>query len=180
MTVRTPDSDFEAVEHQADRLARVVPYLLLAFPLLPYVVSQYPTAGAFGITVGVAAAAAAWITWMIVLHPGWAQRAWPMRIYFAGLLVFIAVLTIRSPWFAFFTWIGFLQAFMLLSRGVAVGVLRDGGRLLRHGSGRGIPPPDGGGGGDLDPPGLPSISRSSGRSSGWALRPRSRTWPGSR
>jgi signal transduction histidine kinase len=114
VTVRTPDSGFEALESQADRLARVATYLLLAVPLIPYVLSQDPTAGAFGITVGVAVAAAAWITWMVVLHPGWAERPWPMRIYFAGLITFIAVLTLRSPWFAFFTWIGFLQAFMLL------------------------------------------------------------------
>ena len=113
MTVRTPDSGFEALESQADRLARVAPYLLLAVPLIPYALSQDPTAGAFGITVAVAVAAAAWLTWMVV-QPGWAQRPWPLRIYFAGLIVFIAVLTFRSPWYAFFTWIGFLQAFVLL------------------------------------------------------------------
>jgi signal transduction histidine kinase len=114
VTVRTPDSGFEALESQADRLARVAPYLLLAVPLIPYALSQAPAAGAFGITVAVAVAAAAWITWMVVLHPGWAQRPWPLRIYFAGLIAFIAVLTFRSPWYAFFTWIGFLQAFVLL------------------------------------------------------------------
>jgi signal transduction histidine kinase len=37
-----------------------------------------------------------------------------MRIYFVGLIAFIGALTLRSPWFAFFTWIGFMQAFMLL------------------------------------------------------------------
>ena len=73
-----------------------------------------PSAGAFGITVGVAVAAGAWITWMIILHPGWAERPWPIRFYFAGLIAFIAVLTIRSPWFAFFTWVGFLHAFRYL------------------------------------------------------------------
>jgi signal transduction histidine kinase len=114
VTVRTPDSGFEKLESQADRLARVAPYLLLVVPLIPYVLSQDPSVGAFGITAGLAAAAAAWLTWMVVLHPGWAQRPWPMRIYFTGLIAFIAVLTIRTPWFAFFTWIGFLQAFILL------------------------------------------------------------------
>ena len=110
MTVRTPDSGFEALDSQADRLARVAPYLLLAVPLIPYALSQDPTAGAFGITVAVAVSAAAWLTWMVV-RPGWAQRRWPLRIYFAWLIAFIAVLTFRSPWYAFFTWIGFLQAF---------------------------------------------------------------------
>ena len=72
--------------------------------------SQNPTAGAFGITVAVAVAAGAWVTWMVVLHPVETRRPWQRYVYFAGLLVFVAVLTFRSPWFAFFTWIGFLHA----------------------------------------------------------------------
>ena len=36
-------------------------------------------------------------------------------VYFAGLLVFIAMLTIRSPWFAFFTWLGFMHAWQYLT-----------------------------------------------------------------
>jgi hypothetical protein len=51
---------------------------------------------------------------MVVLHPGWAQRPWLMRVYFIGLLAFTAVLTVRSPWFAFFTWLGFMHAFRFL------------------------------------------------------------------
>ena len=115
MTVRTPDSGFEPLELRFERLQRFVPYLLLTFPLIPYVLSQNPSAGAVGITVGVAVAAAAWITWWVSLHPAWADRRWLMGIYFTGLIGFIAVLTIRSPWFAFFTWFGFLHAFRYLS-----------------------------------------------------------------
>jgi signal transduction histidine kinase len=115
VTVRTPDSSFESIEHRYERLERFLPLLLLAVPLVPYVISQSPTAGAFGITAGVAVAAGAWITWMIHLHPHWTERRWLMRVYFTGLLAFIAVLTIRSPWFAFFTWLGFLHAFRFLT-----------------------------------------------------------------
>jgi len=113
--VRTPDSGFEPLELRFERIQRFVPYLLLTFPLIPYVLSQNPSAGAAGITVGVAVAAAAWITWWISLHPAWADRRWLMGIYFTGLIGFIAVLTIRNPWFAFFTWFGFLHAFRYLS-----------------------------------------------------------------
>ncbi len=91
---------------------------------------------------------------MTVVHPAWAQRPWPVRIYFAGLIAFIAVLTMRSPWFGFFTWIGFLQAFALLKGAWRWVVSRGGRRVLRHGAERGIPPPDGGDGSDLDPAGL--------------------------
>jgi len=105
-----PDSGFEALEQRYETLSRVIPYLLLAVPLVPYVLSQSPTAGAFGITVGVAVAAGAWVTWLVVRHPHEIRRPWQEQVYFAGLLVFVAVLTFRSPWFAFFTWIGFLHA----------------------------------------------------------------------
>ncbi len=115
MTVRTPDSGFESMEQRYERLERFVPFLLLSVPLIPYVLSQDPTAGAVGITVGVAVAAGAWIMWMINLHPGWTERRWLMRVYFTGLIVFTAVLTVRSPWFAFFTWFGFLHAFRFLA-----------------------------------------------------------------
>ncbi|HEY0999595.1 MAG TPA: sensor histidine kinase [Streptosporangiaceae bacterium] len=110
MAVRTPDSGFESLEQRYETLLRVVPYLLLTVPLVPYVLSQSPTAGAFGITVAVVVAAGAWVTWMVVLHPVETLRPWQRYAYFAGLLVFVAVLTFRSPWFAFFTWLGFLHA----------------------------------------------------------------------
>lgn len=115
MTVRTPDSGFESLERRYNTLARFLPFLLLAVPLIPYVLSQSPTAGAAGITAGLAVAAGAWIMWIVILHPGWTQRRWLMRVYLAGLIAFIAALTIRSPWFAFFTWTGFLDAFRLLT-----------------------------------------------------------------
>ena len=136
------------------RLERLLPFLLLAVPLVPYVLSQSPTAGAFGITAGVAVAAGAWITWMIILHPGWTESRWLMRVYFAGLLAFIAVLTVRSPWFAFFTWLGFLHAFRFLTGAWRWVGLRGGGDFLRHGPVGGIPPADRIDGGHLGAPGL--------------------------
>ena len=84
---------------------------------VPMVIGQYRERGILrrlGITVGVTVAAGAWIGWMIILHPGWTQRPWLMRVYFIGLVAFTAVLTVRSPWFAFFTWLGFMHAFRFL------------------------------------------------------------------
>jgi signal transduction histidine kinase len=78
------------------------------------VLSQNPSAGALGITAGLAVAAAAWIIVMVTLPSGWANRSWGRWLYVTGLVAFIAVLTIRSPWFAFFTWMGFLHAFRFL------------------------------------------------------------------
>ena len=115
MTVRPPDSGLESLERRYESIMRVVPYLVLSVPILPYVLSQSPTAGAAGITAGVAVAAGAWITWFTTLHPGWAERRWLMRFYCLGLLAFTAALTARSPWYGFFTWLGFLHAFRYLT-----------------------------------------------------------------
>jgi len=115
VALRTPDSGFESLESRYLTIERFLPFLLLTVPLLPYVLSQNPSAGALGITAGIAVAAGAWIMVMVTLHPGWADRMWVRWIYFPGLVAFIAVLTIRSPWYAFFTWLGFLHAFRFLS-----------------------------------------------------------------
>ena len=115
MTVRTPDSGIESLEQRYESLLRLLPLPAARRPAPPYLLTQSPTAGAFGITVGIAAGGGAWIAWFIILHPGWTERPWLMRFYFVGLIAFIAVLTVRSPWFAFFTWLGFLHAFRFLT-----------------------------------------------------------------
>jgi signal transduction histidine kinase len=115
VTVRTPDSGFESLERRYESMMRLTPYLLLTVPLLPYLLSQSPDAGAVGITAGVIAAAAAWVFWMVTLHPDQVERPWQMRLYIAGLIAFIGLLTARSPWYGFFTWIGFLHAFRYLT-----------------------------------------------------------------
>ena len=114
MTIRTPDSNLESLERRYESIMRWVPYLVLAVPFLTYVLSQSPTAGAAAITAGIAVAAAAWITWFTTLHPGWADRRWLMGLYFTGIVAFIAALTARSPWYGFFTWLGFVHAFRYL------------------------------------------------------------------
>ena len=114
MTVSRPDSGLDSVERQYETVARMVPYVLLVVPLVPYVLSQQPTAGAFGITAGIAVAAGAWYTWSIILHPGWIESQRLMRSFMVAEVVFIALLTLRSPWYAFFTWIGFLHAYGFL------------------------------------------------------------------
>jgi signal transduction histidine kinase len=115
VTVRTPDSGLESLERRYQMLLRLLPYPLLAVPFIPYVLSQGPSAGALGITAGIAVAAGAWIAWMNTLHPRWIERPWLRRVYFVGLVAFIVLLTVRSPWFAFFTWFGFMEAFRCLS-----------------------------------------------------------------
>jgi signal transduction histidine kinase len=114
VTVSRPDSGLESVERQYETWARIVPYVLLVVPLVPYLLSQNPSAGAIGITAGIAVAAAAWYTWSVILHPRWIESQPLMRTFLVVEVVFIALLTFRSPWYAFFTWIGFLHAYGFL------------------------------------------------------------------
>jgi hypothetical protein len=69
VTVRTPDSGFEALERRHKPMARLVQYILLGVPLIPYVLVQRPAAGALAITAGVAAGAGAWVTWSVIVPP---------------------------------------------------------------------------------------------------------------
>ena len=115
MTLSTPDSGLESLERRYESLLRVLPYPLLAVPFIPYVLSQSPSAGALAITAGIAVAAVGWIAWMATLHPRWTERPRLRQVYFVGLAAFIVALTVRSPWFAFFTWFGFMEAFRCLS-----------------------------------------------------------------
>ena len=107
---------FATPETWLDRVLRVIPFLLLAVPCLPYVLSQAPTAGDSARTLAVVALTAAWLGWFLILRPfpaGDRQRLMPA--YFAGFLAASAVLIARSPWFSYFCWIGFIHATQYLT-----------------------------------------------------------------
>jgi len=115
VTIRTPDSGLESLEHRYQAIVRYVPYPLVTLPLILYVLTQSPPLSSLLITAGIAAAAAGWLTWWVSLHPDWTRRPVLMGIYFTGLTGFAAALVVRSPWYAFFTWIGFVYAFQYLA-----------------------------------------------------------------
>jgi signal transduction histidine kinase len=107
---------FAAPETWLDRLLRVLPFILLAVPFLPYVLTQGPTGADIGRTLAVIAPTVVWLGWFVVLRPSRAQgRSWLMRVYFVGFLTASAVLIARSPWFSFFCWIGFMHAVRYLN-----------------------------------------------------------------
>jgi signal transduction histidine kinase len=88
----------------------VVPYLLLAFCALLTLAIKGAAPGTFGLT----ALAAAWMLWMFTLHPSWRDRPRVMGVFFAGLVLILAILVIRAPWYGFFTPAGYFYAFRLL------------------------------------------------------------------
>ena len=111
----TPDSSLEAPEHRLEIWLRAVPFVLLIMSMIPYLVTQRPSAGDVGRTAALAALAAVWVAWWVPLHPGWAANRVLMSVYYLGFLAFGALLVARSPWFAFFCWIGYLHAYRFLA-----------------------------------------------------------------
>lgn len=53
------------------------------------------------------AVTAAWVAWMVTLHPQWAERRGIMVVFFAGLVVLSGVLVWCSPFYGFFAWAGY-------------------------------------------------------------------------
>jgi signal transduction histidine kinase len=105
----------EEPERRLETWTRIVPFVLLVMSMIPYVVTQGPTAADVGRTLAIAGAAACWVAWWVALHPQWAMRRGLMAIYFFGFVAFGAVLVARSPWFGFFCWIGYIHAFRYLA-----------------------------------------------------------------
>jgi signal transduction histidine kinase len=122
MTMQLPPTSVTGLDEAEQRMAlagRVAPLVLLVVSLGPYLLTGHPSAGGVAVTVGVAAATAAWVLWWVTGHPGWADRRGLMRVYFAGFLACGTLLVLRSPWFAFFVWAGYMHASRFL-RGLAL------------------------------------------------------------
>jgi signal transduction histidine kinase len=90
-----------------ERVLRVLPYPLLALPLLLYALTEHPSASAFELTAGLAGLAAVWHACISSLRPDRERSPWLARAYVAGLVVFAAFLAIRSPWFGLFAYLCF-------------------------------------------------------------------------
>ncbi len=111
---RRPDADLDEPERRLEKFLRLAPFALLVISTIPNLLTQNPTPGDVGRTLGVAAITAAWVLWWVTLHPGWQRRPVLMSVYFAGFVVCCGLLVARSPWFGFFCWIGYMHAFRYL------------------------------------------------------------------
>jgi signal transduction histidine kinase len=95
-------------------LITVAPYALLAMLAGFTAATKRATPGSLLIDLALCALAAAWMLWMITLHPAWRTRRSAMAVFLAGLIVIMAVLVVRDPWFGLFTPAGYFYAFRLL------------------------------------------------------------------
>jgi len=93
-----------------------------AFAALPYVMLVIASAlsvalsgltASMVITLAVAGLAGAWMLWAFTLHPQWRNRPRWMAVFFAVLVVLMAVLVIRAPLYGFFSFTGYFFTFWL-------------------------------------------------------------------
>ncbi|WP_329177992.1 sensor histidine kinase [Streptomyces sp. NBC_01477] len=95
-------------------LVTVVPYALLAALVAVTLVVKRGAGTSLLVDLGLCAATALWMLWMVSLHPAWWERAAVMGVFFAGLVVLVGVLIVRDPWFGLFTPAGYFYAFGVL------------------------------------------------------------------
>jgi signal transduction histidine kinase len=104
------------------RLASWRRYEPAAMRALPFLMLGFSTAVAFAVPTNdgqdlvatgvVALLAAAWLTWFLLLRPVTDRTA---LLYAYGLAVLGAALVVLSPWFGFFSFIGYINALTLLT-----------------------------------------------------------------
>jgi signal transduction histidine kinase len=95
----------------------VVPFVLLAVSTLLALGIDSPSGSKQLLDLGLAALAAAWMLFMVVLHPAWTERRGAMGVFFIGFTAIAAVLVINDPAFGFFSWVGYIWAFRVLHGG---------------------------------------------------------------
>jgi hypothetical protein len=93
MSVPIPVAAMKEPEQRLEAWVRVVPYVLLAISMVPYLITESPTAADVGRTLAVAGLTAAWVAWWVTLHPQWADRRVLMGIYFVGFAACCAART---------------------------------------------------------------------------------------
>ena len=109
MNVLSSGRQLDSWEGREGRVFAALPYGLLAITVIVSVFARGGLGVATLLDFALAAAAAVWMLWMVTLHPAWRERPRLMAFYFIVLIVLMAVMVIRAPWFGFFAWTGYLQ-----------------------------------------------------------------------
>ena len=104
-------------ERREQPVLAVFPYVMLAVSTLATVIIRFGDGlEAMLPDLALSVAAGAWMAWFFPLHPGWRDRPRVMAVFFPGLVILMAALVIRDPWFGFFTFTGYFFVFWLPGR----------------------------------------------------------------
>jgi signal transduction histidine kinase len=120
MTMPQTDAHLDLLEQRLERAIRVAPYGVLAIATVLAAIAQGLDVGAPGgwpATLVLVGLTAAWMLWMVTLHPAWTGRRPLMAGYCAGLLVLTAALVLRNPLFGLFVFVAYLHVWELLAGG---------------------------------------------------------------
>ncbi|HEX9335629.1 MAG TPA: sensor histidine kinase [Pseudonocardiaceae bacterium] len=114
MSRSVPHIWLEARESRRRQVVSVLPYALLAILVVVTVIIKHSAVGSLLIDLALCTLASVWMLWMFTLHPGWRDRPPVTATFLAGLIVIMAVLVIRDPWFGCFAPAAYVLAFRLL------------------------------------------------------------------
>jgi signal transduction histidine kinase len=89
----------------------VGPYVLLAVLVILTVIIK--RSEPLAVDLGLCALAAVWMLWMFTLHPAWRDGSPMMAVFVVGLIVIMAFVVVRDPWFGCFTPAMYLYAFRI-------------------------------------------------------------------
>jgi signal transduction histidine kinase len=103
-----------------DRLWSGLLFVLLAVATVGAVADVTEPLTSRLVTLAIAGLVAAWYWWMVLAHPAWVERVPLMLVYFAGLILGTAVLVARDPAYFIFSFILYIQPFMLLPTALTV------------------------------------------------------------
>jgi len=108
------DTQLAAWARREGPVLAMLPYGLLGVSVILAVLVTGGSRTAILLDLALAGLAAAWMLWMVTLHPAWVDRPWLMVVYVVGLIALMAVMAVQAPWFGFFIWSGYLYAFRVL------------------------------------------------------------------
>ncbi len=107
------DTRLEAWKRREGPMLDALPFVLLGVCTVVTAATRGPGVE-LTIDLALSASAAAWILWMVTLHPAWIERRALMAVFFVGLLALMTALVVRQPLYGFFAWSGFLFAVRIL------------------------------------------------------------------
>ncbi|MET0237779.1 MAG: sensor histidine kinase [Kibdelosporangium sp.] len=108
-------AEFDRWERRENTIFQFLPYLLLGVSTL--ITLLQPVWGVpvvYPAVLGLTIITAAWLLWFHTLHPEWHGNAPLMGMYYTVLMALGAGLASIAPWYGFFTFIGYPQAFRYL------------------------------------------------------------------
>ena len=108
-------AEFDRLERRETKTFKVLPYFLLAVAtLITLLQPLWDEPLNYSAVLGLTVAAAGWLLWFHTLHPEWHENRPLMGLYYAGLLALAFGLVALAPWYGFFTFAGYPQAFQYL------------------------------------------------------------------